>query len=1142
MSNNYYSLKLPINLLFFIRRMKVVFCFLWIGALSVWATDTHSQNATIHIRDYQGLTLENFIREVESQTNYLFVYRKSEINIDERVSLPTQELSVKRALDNILANTEFSYSFYNDYIVLTKREPASELMSAAIAQGITITGTITDQANESLPGVSVLVRGTTIGVVSDANGRYSIQIPDRNAVLVFSFVGMKKVELPVNSNNTLDVKMQEERVDIDEVIVLGYTTSKRREAIGSIAKVTSEQFATPAYGSIQSALQGKLSGVYVTGGTIRIRGMNSINRSTEPIWIIDGVQGNGADLNPNDIESVTVLKDANATALYGSQGSNGVIVVTTKSFSGKGSHVTVEYDGGVSQLMGTGWKMMDSKTFLDTYDTSVKNTTAYTGGAYIPWNQNLAFNWNNAIGREYEMTREEALKYSHKGIDEYTRNAVYHQLFVSANKGFDKGNALFTLTYRNSEPINIGGNQKKLMTRTVLNYSPLSFVNFSFQSINQFNANNNEAAGSVLLRPPFMPIYDEKGRSDTGYWGPGENPIIRGNSKYCQDRNRSFSSSNFLRVDIDLPFVRGLRVSGVGSAGFNAGRTTRWWAKQLKTYQNQEIARAEEEATLGFSYRIRGELSYNRTFSDHTVGALAIAEANKNWGIPLSASGYNLTTDYPMLGTPGGIQNTSSFHTEGGGLNYIGRLTYNYKGRYLLEGSIRRDGLSVLSVKNRWATFYSVGAGWILSDESFWKISAINLLKIRGSYGLTGNADVPSFVYLPEFLILSRSSSSYEEYLTTRINRVASDVKWETSDNFDIGIDFGILNNRINGSIAYFDKEISGLLLNVPQPPSAGNFLNGEWANIGNMRNNGIEFNADANVLTRGRFSWNTSFNYTFVNNKVLSLYPELDKHGTGLVGGTHTLTKTGGKLATYYVSEWAGIDPQRGIPMVQQRDADIFKATGNTVYTGKLIPASQANCNGNQFYMDGKSYIPSYFGGWRNTFRYGMFDLNLTLTFSGGNYYFDYVEWRLQYVRIGQFNLAADLLENSWKKPGDVAKYQELIYNGGFYYNNNGEKTNTMNTPADNDNPNTSNFLKKGDNVQLKEITLGINFPNKWTGKVGLDNARVFFNINNALYWTKGQKLGNPDVSIGQNNINGVQRGESFMTRTFSLGVSVKF
>ncbi|MCL1932746.1 MAG: SusC/RagA family TonB-linked outer membrane protein [Candidatus Azobacteroides sp.] len=1126
--------------------MKITFFLLFFSVGMSFADSSYAQKTSLSLK-MNGATVAKILDEIENQTEFRFYYNSKLVDTEKETSIDVNDADVFATLDKLFAKSNVSYRVIDKDIILTVKQP--EIKNAAEK---TIAGTVTDENGEPLVGVNATVKGNAQGTITDLDGRYSLSNVPENSVLVFSYIGMQKEEITVDKNNSvINVIMRNATFNLDEVVALGYTTQKRRDVIGSVAKISTD-ISTPAYSNITAALQGKASGVYVSQDKIRIRGMNSISLSTEPLWIIDGVPGDGSDLNPNDIESVSILKDASATALYGSSGANGIIAITTKSFAGQKSHLDVEVDGGFSGFIGTGWKTMNTADFISLYDQAIANAMRYEGKPPFLFNPSDAYSWNPVIPNTYLMTRDEALTKSHNGIDDYTQSGQYIQAYMNANKGFDKGNASFSLTYRGNTDVLIGSGAKKLLGRVAFNVSPVKYVSFNFSSINSFRAGSDNTAGSTLTRPPFMPIWDPG--SATGYWAPGENPIIRGDSKYRQIRNKDFTSTNYLRADIDLPFVKGLKISGVGSANFSANRYTNWSAKELMDFNrngSDEISRADDNAKFDYSYMVRGEIAYNRTFGDHTVGALGLVEGKKYFNLPVNATGYNLNGNYPMLGTPANMQSMSANRVEGGSIAYIGRLTYNYKDKYLIEGNIRKDGLSTLSEKNRWATFPSLGLGWILSEESFWNKSVFNLIKIRGSIGKSGNAAVPAFSYLPQFGINYPSGASYDEYMFTNIKNIAADIKWETSDNSDIGIDFGLFGNRINGSIAYYNKETSGLLLQVPLPPSAGlkidavgDVTNSVWANVGNMRNNGIEFTMDATVIRTSDFTWNLSYNHTVVKNKILALDPSVDLTGSGIYGtfNNSTLTKAGGELATYYVSDFAGIDPEKGIPMIWERDKDIYAETGATVRTGEKIPASRSNCNNNQFYLDGKSYIPSFFGGLRSTFRYKNLDLNLLFSYTGGHYYFDQIEWRLQYVHIGENALAADLIENSWKQPGDNAKYQELIYNGGFYYDNDGNPTTALNPGPGNDYPNTTQFLKKGDNFQWKELTLGYTFPKRLTSKCGMDNLRLNFNVSNVLYWAAGGHNGNPDVQINDNNVDGVIRYESFMTRTFSLGFSVKF
>jgi len=1157
-----FNLQIPIRLKFLVGLkkvplfMKITFILLFLSVGISFAGPSYAQNTSLSLK-MNSATVAEILDAIEKQTEFRFYYNSKLVDTERETSIAAEDDNVFTTLDKLFSGTNVSYKVIDKDIILTAKQ--ADTKNAADK---TVSGTVTDENGEALVGVNVTLKGTDQGTITNSEGRYSLpNVPD-NTTLVFAYLGMQTEEIVVGKNlSVINVKMRSAAINLDEVVTLGYTTQKRRDVIGSVAKITTIE--APAYSNITNALEGKASGLYVSNGEIRVRGVNSINLSTKPLWIIDGVPGDGSYLNPSDIQSVQILKDAAATSLYGSNGANGVIVVTTNSGVGKPSGFTVEVSSGSSCLTGTNWKTLDTKSFIDLMDLALVNQAKYTGGTPTPFNPQTAYNWSDLYGG-YGMTRDQALTYSNKGLYDITQQGKYLQFYLNGNKAYDKGNALFSLTYRNGDEPDraayIGSGAKKIMGRTQITFSPIKIVTFNFNSINQFQLINQNLAGlsnyGALLRIPYMPIWDPG--SITGYWAPRDNPVLAGDSKYRQDRSQAFTSMNYLRADIDMPFLEGLKLSGVGSANFDASRRTSWSSdiasRSVKLGTGEYTSWAQENAYFNYSYMLRGEISYNRTFGDHSINVLGLVEGKKSYGSPLYAFGAALNGTYPELGKPSNMREMSAFHAESGSLAYIGRIAYNFKNKYLIEGNIRRDGLSVLSANNRWATFPSVGLGWVVSDESFWNKSAVNLFKIRGSIGKTGNAAIPAFVYLPQLVIRDPGGASYGDYQFTSIKNIASNVKWETSGNIDIGFDYGILNNRINGSIAYYNKDVSGLLLQVPLPPSAGMSLadglggsNTVWNNVGNMRNNGIEFNVDASVIRSRDFSWNLSFNFTTAKNKILSLYPSIDVTGQGIfgsVGGISTgaLTRAGGKLATYYTADFAGIDPQKGIPMIWERDNDLFAKTGETVRTGKLIPATGNNSDNNRFYMDGKSYLPSFYGGFTNTFNYKNFDLNLMITYSGGHYYFDQVEWRLQFIRIGENALSADILANSWQKPGDITKYGEIIYNGGFFYDNAGNSSKTQYPGANNNNPNTSQFLKRADNIQLKNVTLGYTLPKNLVSKWGMNNLRIYCDINNALYWARDQHNGNPDVAISANNFDGALRYDSFMARTVSLGLSVKF
>lgn len=1088
--------------------------------------------------------LSEILNEIEAKSGYSFLVRSSDLNLNQSVSIDAKDKSITEILAILFKNKDINYEVSGNRIsIFIPQKTTDKLPTQKNTKRIT--GTVTDQQGESIIGATVAVKGKTSGTVTDINGSFILNEVNNDDILTISYIGLKSKDIRVGTNSSFIIILDDNSIELREVIALGYTTQKRRDMIGSVAKITSEQFIAPANSNFAASLQGKASGVYVSGNNIRIRGMNSISLSTQPLWIIDGVPGNASNLNPNDIESINVLKDAAATALYGSSGANGVITVTTKSMKGQKSQISVELNSGISNYMSTGYDLLNTEEFINAYDISKQNATKYSGGTYVPYDPNKAFDWNSKITNR--MTRDQALANSFNMFNEASRQGNYNQVYMSASKGFDKGSALFSANYRQDEGQLKGISSSKLTTRTYFTFSPARNVDFTVSSINIFSESVSSGATLDLLRPPHMPLYDET--DPTGYWAAASNPIIASDQSFRLQNGASFVSNNYLKMNIELPFIQGLSIGGVLSANFASSKALDWYAKELQAYGagNAQISTASENFGFDNSYLFRAEMNYNRTFGDHTVGAFAMAEGKKGYDDGLSASGYNLNGTYAMLGNPANMTSMVSTKSEGGSVNYIGRVTYKYKDRYLFEGNIRRDGMSSLSVNNRWATFPSVGFGWVASDEAFFKFDAMNFLKFRGSIGKTGNASVPAFVYMNSYQINNYGWYSYDTYKFTTVRNLASDVKWETSDNLDFGFDFGFFENRINGSAAYYNKQTSGLLVQVPLPLSTGVSYagiqppapNAFWYNIGNMKNEGFEFSVSAKVINTNDFSWDVSYNHTINKNMVLSIEPNIDLAGSGIFGlSNFTLTTKGEKLATYYLPDFAGIDPDKGIPMIWERDAAVFTQTGKTVRTGNMIPATSVNAGKNQFLQSGKASTPDFFGGLRNSFRYRNFDLNVMLTYSGGNYFIDNAHNQITTMGFGMYNLSKTIVEDSWKQPGDNAKYPEMIYNGGFYYKDNGDPSTTRSNAA----TMTNQYLKSGDNVQLKEITLGYTLPKSLLNILKIERIRLYANINNVAYWSKSGSEMNPEVVITSNNIDGAQRFNSLLSRTFSVGLNLNF
>jgi TonB-linked SusC/RagA family outer membrane protein len=695
------------------------------------------------------------------------------------------------------------------------------------------------------------------------------------------------------------------------------------------------------------------------------------------------------------------------------------------------------------------------------------------------------------------------------------------------------------MKYRDEKGNLKGDNGNKITARLGTNFSPLKNFKIGFISTIAYTKHTNGIPYVSDRWLPFMPLKDDT--SPTGLWVTAANPLSRANHDYS-DQNQTYlrSISNFT-AEYSVPFIQGLSVKVVAGYDFITGKAVNWSSSLMNDATNTSPLSTANETQSNSTIAMGNiGLNYDRTFGDHNITAVVYQEGqqSKSWYSYMNAE--NLSTKFHEIGQSPGtlLEMNSGLSGDFRLLSTLGRAGYKFKSRYLLEASMRLDATSKFSPEKQNATFGSVGAGWIVSEESFFKnsISWMNLLKVRGSVGQTGNGDMPDFKYMNAYTIGKWFMNQQYSYIQNIGN---PEITWETSNNSDVGIDFGLFKSKINGSIAYYKKNVNGLLLEVPLPMSAGiPGGNTVWQNIGDMSNSGVEITLNYTPVKTSDFSWDMSFNFSTNKNEILALHPAVDAKGWG-IEGYQTITRTGGKLATFYLPEYAGIDPERGIPMIYERDADIYSTTGETVKTGKQIPFNSVTGAANRFIQDGKSSMPDWYGGFNNNFRYKSFDLNLMFSYAGNSYFINEAARSSRNVSFGWQRLADDILENSWKQPGDNAKYQELIYGGGYYYDSEGNK---IDKPVEEYGMASTRELTSNDYLRLRFVTLGYNLPASLVNKIRLSGIRVYTSINNAFTISKAPAEIDPELGIpGNLEGNFVYYGLP-PVRTFSFGVSINF
>lgn len=907
-------------------------------------------------------------------------------------------------------------------------------------QNATITGKVVDPKGEPLVGVSVLEQGTTNGTVTDMNGRYSIVVQKDSSPLRFSYMGFDNQEIVPGKRRVIDVTLTENSVVIDDVVVIAYGTKKRRDMIGSVSKIKSDEMSLMQGGRFENSLQGLASGVQVVndgmpGSTpqIKIRGIGSIASGSDPLWVVDGIVGGGSTMvNSNDIESIEVLKDAAATAIYGSRGANGVIIVTTKKGKKGGLKFDVHYEGGITPITNSDLGLASTKTYFNIMDEARANVGLNPLDPQKDIIEPYYSNWTSPI------TREEAMNTDMDWVDLVTRMGHFHDINVALNQGGENSTTYASVNYRSDESSLKGLSMNAVSARLNSEFKK-GIVTLGTQSFLKFDRKKSTNKWAVVSdKFPWRKVYDPE--DPTGYWNPqmaDGHPTATLDNDYQLSTGENFSFRTTLYMDVNLKWIKGLSVRADASYGYGLAQSDYWLSGLITNTGNVDGNQGNKSKKTTKSQQYHAFAKYNREWTDHGLDIVTGIEANRSYTDNAVVAGKNLSGEFQepkIIGTMLG-NNSAYIGGESYTFSFFNRIDYKFKQRYLLGASFVREGSSKFVKENRFGDFYSVSGGWIISDEAFMRNAGfISLLKLRGSYGETGNQNIPSEVTKNSYSIKSKQyyNNMQNMFLWNIANKAA---KWEKNKSIDLGLDYALFNNKVNGSIAYYRRTTSDMLMRVQLPASAGITNSGGnadnnsmWANVGSMYNQGFEF--DINVtLVKKDFEWNMNYNLTTNMNKVTALDASVDAKGTGIINTRPgAITKKDLALGTYFMAEWAGVDPEKGIGMIYEIDLDRYNKTGETVKTGRLIPATQSNVNKHRIIQEGKTALPKVYMGWTNNFKYKAFDLSFMFYLSLGSYTFNYHRYTKSFVGDGRNNVTADIYENSWKKPGDIASIRNFV------------------------------------------------------------------------------------------------------------------
>lgn len=961
------------------------------------------------------------------------------------------------------------------------------------------------QTGDPVIGVNVLVKGTTNGTITDIDGKYELNAP-AGAVLQISFIGYKTVEITATASEQT-IKLQEDTETLEEVVVVGYGVQKKESLTGAMSTLKENRLKDVTTPTVENMLNGKVSGVYVapgsgqpgSNGAVQIRGRATLSGSTSPLWVIDGVIV-GEDpgvLNPSDIENMTILKDAASTAIYGSQGANGVIIVTTKMGKSEKMKINASVKLGVSTMTNGKMEVMNGAELYDYY-ASFPNQEDIKFSRWNPELRNANFDWG-----------------------ELASQAGFTQDYnISLSGGNEKMSSYFSLGYYSEEGTVKGYKYDRYSFRYRSNYKPFSWLtikpNISGSMKNTDDSQYDYTAKYTMF--PWDSPYDEDGNlvpdrysgwvdsSDLNYL----NSISYGN--HTARKTYEFSG-NF---DFDIKITDWLTFTSVNNY--------RWTGYFQSTYTDPRTdsasgvqGRVEEEQTNNIQRYTNQYLTFNKIFGKHSVQALLAYEFMDTSAKVINAKGTGIVSGFEVLDATATPEEVGGNLTEWAKQSVFAKANYTYDNRYLAEVSLRRDGASNFGDDKKYGNFFSISAGWNINREKWFKADWVDVLKLRASYGSVGN--IPYSKY-PQYGLYS-VSSNYNGIPAILISQVGNkDLTWEQTYTAGVGIDANFFNNRLRFVFDYYNKYTSNILYQVPVSGLTG--ITSRWQNVGEMRNSGIEITIGGDIVRTKDWLWSLDLNMGYNKNKLEKLYgddPNMMIIGgggndTSIAGAAEKVLKVGYSTDRYYLREWAGVDPKNGAPLWYKNDG-----SGET--TSNYSEAKQVMT---------EATSPKLFGGFNTSLTWKNIDLNASFGFSLGGKIYNYS--RQEYDSDGAYTdrNQMKLIDgwSRWEKEGDIATHPAASY---------GNKSNS--------NKASTRYLEDGDYLKLRSLSIGYNLN---LSKYYIQNMRIYFTAENVFTLTGFSGI-DPEVPAYYDETTGTYKsigtaGANLYpsTRKFMFGINLTF
>ncbi|MBA4746335.1 MAG: TonB-dependent receptor [Muricauda sp.] len=1115
--------ELSATLLKFDLKMKLTVLLLFTALVGLHANDSYAQKTKVTL-NVENVSVQEILDDIESKTKFNFVYNTEHVNLQRKLSLHIQKEHIEKVLNRLFLNTETNYKVKGTQVVLWRDQKAKNAKKPIINPvpvmnmmvQFTVTGNVTDPDGIPLAGASILEKGTTNGVQTDFDGNFSINVSDANATLVSSYIGYSTQEITLNGQTTLSIMLAESAVAMDEIVVVGYGSVQKSDLTGAVASISSEDLGDRQATSVAGLIQGRAPGVDATGGKIRIRGITTFN-NTDPLVVIDGFLGGDlSTVNPNDIENIEVLKDASSTAIYGSRGANGVILVTTKSGREGAMKVNVNFWSGLKSTTNKR-DVLNANQYIDYVHDALNNA-----GQNIP---------PKLLTDEVRIDRND-------WQDLIFQTGHSSEVNASFSGGTEKATYYFGVSHRDDENIIIGSSNKATYLRTKNSFEIKPWLDLNVNAALSYKTIKGASPSYIgmLGYMPYKEIYDENqigGYTDVDRINDASdvsNPLTIPNKVNPETNTLAYQAQLNLKIK---PF-KGF--SYTIQAGLK-GDFERFfqWQDEYVSAGSHNVNTMLESSSYFYSPIVESYLNYTKQFGDHNVSALlgnTWQDGVQGGGIGIGATGY-ATNEIKLLSVAGSpMQPTQDLFIDSR-LSYFGRINYGFKSKYLMTINMRADASPNFSPNNRWGKFPSLSLAWKLDEESFLRDNeVINQLKLRAGWGKSGNDAIGQYRYLSS--VFSQGvgyplgiNQEYQQGASV-VQNASPEIKWETTESLTVGVDFGLFNNTLTGTVEYFEKQTDDILFAVPSPLSLGygsgqdgGTIDGNAiVNAASVSNKGFEFLLGKRGDIGEKISYDISANYTFQENVVTGL-----GLGQPFLSGV-SRTEKGRPIGYFYGYEADGIYMTQAEIDAANADAvanghDYFQEASTSAGDVRFRDLSgDGKIDGDDRTMIGNP-IPKHLFGVNASLNIGQFDFNMFWQGAANvDIYDEGYKWNRAGVRI--LNQETIVL-NRWRSESEPG---------------NGVQPRALSGDAvANTRPSTL-MVQDAGYLRLKLMSLGYTFSDELTTKFGMSRFRLYASGENLLTLTKYDGF-NPEIG-GENLVRGVNQFTPPAARTVVLGIQI--